>query len=426
MIDIAKITVIGGAGGNGCVSFRREKFVPRGGPDGGDGGHGGSVYVVGDASINTLLHLRYNSRWKGSRGVHGRGQNRRGANGEDVRIKAPLGTVIWKLGEGERVAIAEVWESGEELLVARGGHGGSGNARFATATQQEPLLAEKGTDGERGELLLELKLLADVGIVGKPNAGKSTLMSVCSRATPKVAAYPFTTTEPVLGVIDLGRDSEPFVMMEVPGLIQGAHEGSGLGHDFLRHAERAKLLLHLVDGSGDDPAGDMRQINRELKAFDQDLGAKPQIIVVNKVDIPDVRELGDVLQETLSASNKGGPAMGPVHLISAATGEGVNDLMLKVVETLNALPQGAPRISPMVPKTAAEPPAFTVTRRGGTYHVAAPKVERMLPLADLRDWRVMIQVWKQLRDLGVADALEEMGVRPGDTVQIGRVELEWH
>ena len=425
MIDVAKIIVIGGAGGNGCVSFRREKFVPRGGPDGGDGGHGGNVYIVGDDSINTLLHLRYNSRWRGFRGVHGRGQNRRGANGDDVNIRAPIGTVIWKLGDGERVGIGEVSEGEEELLVARGGRGGSGNARFATSTQQEPLLAEKGMEGARAELLLELKLLADVGIVGKPNAGKSTLMSVCSRATPKVAPYPFTTTEPALGVVDLGVGYEPFVMMEVPGLIEGAHEGYGLGHDFLRHAERARLLVHLVDGSADDPAGDLKQINRELKAFDDDLGSKPQIVVVNKADISDVQELGDVLQETLSAASKGGPARGPVHLVSAATGEGVDGLMLKVVETLSALPKSGLRISPVVSKVPDEPPPFTITRRGRVYHVSAPKIERMLPMADLRDWRVMIQVWKQLRDLGVADALEEMGVKPGDAVHIGRAELEW-
>ena len=381
--------------------------------------------MVGDDSINTLLHLRYNSYWKGSRGVHGKGQNRRGANGDAVKIRAPLGTVIWKLGDGERVALGEIADVDEELLVARGGRGGSGNARFSTPTQQEPLLAEKGMEGERAELLLELKLLADVGIIGKPNAGKSTLLSACSRAAPKVAPYPFTTTEPSLGVVDLGLGYEPFVMMEVPGLIEGAHEGYGLGHDFLRHAERARLLIHLVDGNGDDPVGDMKQINRELREFDEALGSKPQIVVVNKADIPDVRDLGDVLQETLGASARGGPASGPVHLISAATEEGVNGLMLKVVEALSLLPKSTPRISPAIPKAEDEPPPYTVTRRGGTYYVSAPKVERMLPMADLRDWRVMVQVWKELRDLGVADALENMGVRPGDPVHIGRVELEW-
>ena len=419
MIDLTKIYVHSGNGGNGCISFRREKFIPYGGPDGGDGGHGGNVYVLGDPSLNTLLHLKYHTTWRAPRGSHGRGQQKTGANAPDINVAVPVGTLIWKLDkEGNRELLADVSGS-EAVLVARGGAGGLGNKRFATSVNQEPVLAEKGGEGESASLLLELKLLADVGLIGKPNAGKSTLLSMCSAARPKVAAYPFTTTDPVLGVVAT-RDSS-FVMMEVPGLIEGAHMGVGLGHEFLRHVERSRLLIHIVDGLAPDPMEDWRSINHELTAFDISLAEKPQFVVLNKMDVTEVRESIPELRAQLEKCGV------PVFAVSAATGEGVEALLGKVLEKLATMPlwEGAPHEE--VPATTAprESSTFTVTREGGVFVVRAPRVERLIPLADLRDWRAMIQVWHELDRLGVVKALEESGVKIGDTVRLGSVELEW-
>jgi len=443
MIDIVKISVKAGGGGNGCISFRREKFVPKGGPDGGDGGAGGSVFIVGDPSLNTLLHLKYHSTWRGMRGVHGSGNKKRGANGEHVTIPVPIGTVVWRLaarGDPEsspRQMIADITDT-EPVLMARGGRGGAGNARFVSSVQQEPVLAEKGEEGEGATLLLELKLLADVGIIGQPNAGKSTLLSRCSAAKPKIAPYPFTTTDPVLGVVSLRNST--FVMMEVPGLIEGAHRGAGLGHEFLRHTERARLLLHLLDGLSEDPLGDWQRINHELVSFDPSLGQKPQIIVVNKLDITEVRERMPAIRSQFGSQSV------PVFFVSAATGEGVDALLGKVLEALESLPTPAPQ--PLLPSPIGrgaggegspqrregpqgrlgaprEDRAFRVVKENGVYVVYAPRVERLLPLADLKDWRAVVQIWRELERLGVAKALEEQGVQPGDTVRLANVELEW-
>ena len=307
----------------------------------------------------------------------------------------------------------------EPFLVARGGPGGGGNTRFTTPVNQEPVLAEKGEEGEVAVLLLELKLLADVGLIGKPNGGKSTLLSRCSAARPKVAPYPFTTTEPVLGVVAT-RDSS-FVMMEVPGLIEGAHTGVGLGHEFLRHVERSRLLLHIVDGMSVDPVGDWRSINHELSSFDASLCEKPQFLVINKLDLTEVRERIPTLETDLGESGL------PVFAVSAVTGEGVEALLGKVLEVLVAMPdqeqiQHEGKIPTIVPTARSR---FTVTREGGVFVVKAPRVERLIPLADLRDWRAMIQVWKELDRLGVVKALEESGVQLGDTVRLGGLELEW-
>ena len=420
MIDLVKIQVTAGNGGNGCIGFRREKFVPKGGPDGGDGGSGGNVYLLGDSSLNTLLHLRYHSTWRANRGGHGGGKKKRGANGGDVEIRVPVGTVIWRLKpDGVKEFAADVTDS-EPFLVAGGGAGGYGNTHFVSPTHQEPVLAEKGQDGDDVTLLLELKLLADVGLVGLPNAGKSTLLSTCSAAKPKIALYPFTTTDPVLGVVSSRGKS--FVMMEVPGLIEGAHMGAGLGHEFLRHAERARVLLHLVDGLSSDVLGDWRLINRELERFDPSLGKKPQVAVVNKIDIPEVREQTIALRARLKREGV------PVLFVSAATGEGVDALVGRILEMLDGLPKEelhfAQMESPTVPTRKDE--TFRVTRENGVFVVSAPRVERLVPLADLRDWRAMIQIWRELQRLGVVQALEAQGVQPGDTVRVGEVELEWY
>ena len=419
MIDITRISVKAGNGGNGCISFRREKFVPRGGPDGGDGGSGGNVFIVGDPSLNTLLHLKYHTTWRASRGVHGGSKKKRGANGEDVKIPVPIGTVVWKLTDGDGKELVVDITGTEPVLVARCGSGGAGNSRFVSAVHQEPVLAEKGENGEASTLLLELKLLADVGLIGQPNAGKSTLLSQCSAARPRIAPYPFTTTDPVLGVVAT-RDKS-FVMMEVPGLIEGAHRGAGLGHEFLRHAERARLLIHILDGLSDDPLGDWRLINRELLSFDISLGTKPQFIVVNKLDIPEVRERVPTLKAKLESQGV------PMFLLSAATGEGVDALLSKTLEVLDSLPKEDLKVSQSrLPTSSPEKDEpFKVTRENGVYVVYAPRVERLVPLANLRDWRAMVQLWRELERLGVVKALEEIGVEPTDTVRLGDVELEW-
>src|SRR5947199_9432626 len=289
-IDRVKIRVKAGDGGHGVTAFRREKFVPRGGPSGGDGGRGGDVWLEADESLNTLLHLRYNPEHTAERGRHGEGSNRSGRDGSDTVVRVPVGTQVFDAESGE--LLKDFTEDGERWLAARGGRGGFGNERCATSTNRAPRYHQEGSAGEERELQLELKLLADVGLVGFPNAGKSTFISTVSAARPKVADYPFTTLEPHLGVVDLG-DFKTFVVADIPGLIEGAHEGAGLGDRFLRHIERTKLLLHLVDvssASGRDSVADYESINRELKLYDPRLAERPQIVVATKIDALDDAE----------------------------------------------------------------------------------------------------------------------------------------
>ena len=364
--------------------------MPRGGPDGGDGGKGGDVLVGGEASLNTLLHLKYRSRWKARRGIHGSGKKRSGANGQDVTIRVPIGTVVWKItASGDKERLADI-TGPEEVVVAWGGTGGLGNARFVTSTHQEPVLAQQGEDGQEASLLLELKLLADVGLIGPPNAGKSTMLAQCSAANPRIAPYPFTTTEPVLGVVVKGYKS--FVMMEIPGLIEGAHRGVGLGHEFLRHAERSRLFLHLIDGLSDDPVAGWHSINAELRNFSLSLSEKPQLIVVNKMDVPEVEQRMGPLKAQIESLGV------PVFWISAATGEGVEGVLDKILEVLDRMPADLKpepiRQSRPASLRRIEPVSVTLER--GVYVVRAPWAERFLPLADLKDGRAMIQLWRQL------------------------------
>ena len=328
MIDRVEVYVKGGDGGNGVVSFRREKFVPFGGPDGGKGGDGGSVYLVGDASIATLRGFRYRKHYRAGKGAHGRGQDKVGRRGENLQVKVPLGTLVRRKQEdGSRILLGDVVENGQRLLAARGGRGGFGNAHFSSSTNQAPRIAEKGERGEETWLLLDLKLIADVGIVGYPNAGKSTLLRTVSKARPKVADYPFTTLEPVLGVVELGYRS--FVLADIPGIIEGAHRGLGLGFDFLRHIERTKVLIHLVDGSSETPLSDLRNLEGELVAYATALKEKPRIIAVNKVDLPEV-------QDRLPRLKREFRELGvPPYFVSAATGEGVGELMKKTLELVS-------------------------------------------------------------------------------------------
>lgn len=330
-IDRAKIKVKAGDGGNGVTAFRREKFVPRGGPSGGDGGVGGSVWLEASEGLNTLLHLRYNPEHKGERGRHGEGSNRHGKDGEDTTVQVPVGTQVFDAESGD--LLFDFTEAGQRFLAAKGGKGGWGNQHFATPTRRAPKFHYTGRPGEEKELQLELKLIADVGLVGFPNAGKSTLISVISAAKPKIADYPFTTLEPNLGVVDLG-DFKTFVVADIPGLIEGASEGAGLGDRFLRHVERTKLILHLVDVSsisGRNPVEDYEIINRELANYNADLAMRPQIVVATKLDALDEPERLEDLREAAKKDEK------DFLEISAVTNQGTKELVNLVARKLEEI-----------------------------------------------------------------------------------------
>jgi GTP-binding protein len=328
-VDNIEIMAGGGTGGTGVVSFRHEKFVPLGGPDGGDGGNGGNVYIVADRSITTLNYFRRKRRFKAVSGKSGGKQKKHGAKGDDLVIKVPLGTMIFTKEEGQEVLLADLSQQGQKVLVAKGGSGGLGNVHFATSTNQAPKIATKGKPGEEHRIVLDLKLIADVGIIGYPNVGKSTLLAAVSKAKPKIADYPFTTLEPALGVVEVGMKT--FVLAEVPGLVDGAHLGRGLGHEFLRHAERTKVLLHVLDGRPQSIIDDMSNLNRELALYKPEMAKKPQVVVVNKIDLPEVQarlpEIGQIF-DTLGIK---------AFFISAVTKQGLSGLMSEVVSVLEEI-----------------------------------------------------------------------------------------
>lgn len=335
-IDEARIRVTGGRGGNGCMAFRREKFVPRGGPSGGDGGDGGSVFLESTVHLNTLLKFRYNREFTAERGRHGEGSNCHGRNGEDLIIQVPVGTIVYNEAGGERLWDFTAPE--QQHLVARGGRGGRGNARFATSVNQAPRRADPGEDGAEATLRLELKLLADAGLVGFPNVGKSTLLSRLSAARPRIADYPFTTLEPHLGVVAVDHERS-FVLADIPGLIEGAHQGRGLGDRFLRHVERTRLLIHLIDGAAAerDPVDDYHVILRELQSFSPALAAKPMLLVASRIDAADDSRRLEMLRRFCRENGL------PLHEISAVTGEGVEHLRRAAWHALNAAP---PEVAP--------------------------------------------------------------------------------
>jgi GTP-binding protein len=338
-VDQVDIHVSAGDGGKGCLSFRREKYVPRGGPDGGDGGHGGSVYIAATPRKNTLVDFRFHPEFEARRGQHGQGSNRTGHDGDDLEIEVPIGTLVYeKTPDGDLRLVADLAEEGQRVLVAQGGRGGLGNAQFATATNRAPRKTQPGEAGEEKWLRLELKLLADAGLVGFPNAGKSTLIARISAAKPKIADYPFTTLTPNLGVVSMS-DDRSFVVADVPGLIEGAHSGQGLGHQFLRHIERTKVLIHLVDvsgASGRDPVQDFETINEELRLFDPALVAKPQIVAANKIDALDDPERLAALERHVRKSKL------PFYRISGVTGEGVPALLEAVWRQIASVREPAP------------------------------------------------------------------------------------
>ncbi len=325
--DRAEIIVRGGDGGNGAVSFRREKFVPFGGPDGGDGGDGGNVVIVADPSVESLRMFQRKRVYRAGKGGDGKGKKRHGKRGKDLVLKVPVGTIVWDGRRDNGAFIADCEQPGQPVVVARGGRGGLGNTHFASSTNQAPRVAQKGEAGEELSLILEMRLIADVGIIGFPNVGKSTLLAAVSAARPKIASYPFTTLEPVLGMVQVGGKS--FVIAEIPGLIDGAHLGRGLGHDFLRHAMRTKMLIHLIDGASASPVEDMRRVNAELGLFDPSLAQKPQLVAVNKIDLPQVQARLAELKAAFSGLGI------PVLFLSAVSGEGVSQLMAETAELLS-------------------------------------------------------------------------------------------
>ncbi len=332
MFDRVEIEVKAGDGGNGVVSFRHEKFVPFGGPDGGDGGDGGNVVIMADEAVTSLRVFRQKRHYKAARGGDGSGKKKHGKKGEDRLLTVPVGTVVsYKSQIGGDSLIADLDQPGQQSVVARGGRGGKGNAHFATSTNQAPQIAQNGEKGEENAIILELKLIADVGLIGYPNVGKSTLLAAVSAAKPKIASYPFTTREPVLGMVEVGQRS--FVLAEIPGLIDGAHLGKGLGHDFLRHIERTRVLIHLIDGSSASPAEDMARVNTELSLFDSALGQKPQLVAVNKIDLPQVRARLAELEDSFAAIGI------KAFFVSAASGEGIHELMAEAEKMLQSAPK---------------------------------------------------------------------------------------
>ncbi len=421
MYDRVEINVRAGKGGDGAVSFRREKFVPYGGPDGGDGGNGGNVVIQADSGITDLKMFRPHKVYKAENGENGRGQRKHGKQGKNLILLVPAGTIAIGIGgTADEMLVADCESHGVEAVVARGGRGGPGNVHFATSTNQTPRIARKGEEGEERTLVLEMRLIADAGIIGFPNAGKSTLLSKITAAVPKIASYPFTTLEPIPGVVRQGQ--REFVIAEIPGLIEGAHLGKGLGHDFLRHIVRTRVLVHLIDGSSAAPVEDMLRVNNELSLYDPDLARKPQIVAVNKIDIPGMEELlPDIREEFRNAGID-------VLFISAETGKGIQaltDEILKLLETVGkSVPTGL-----KLPATVFRPQPVktdvTVTREGDVYVLHAPALERYITGDDVSGYEIRRQLQKPMERYGVIDLLEKAGIESGDTVRCGDYEWEW-
>lgn len=415
--DRAKIYIRSGNGGDGMIGFRREKHVPLGGPDGGDGGNGGDVILVVNANQNSLIRFHRGNHFRAGDAGHGSTKNRTGANGETLRLEVPPGTIIRNAETGEQ--LADLTEPDQEITMLKGGKGGRGNARFTSSVNQAPRIAERGEPGEEMWLELELKLIADVGIVGVPNAGKSTLLSVVSAATPKIANYPFTTLQPSLGVVTLD-DYETMTLADIPGLIEGAADGVGLGHDFLRHVERTRVLIHLIDGAASDPLEDWAMINQELALYDLALETRPQLVVLNKMDLPDAVAWEPIIAEEIKKAGY------PFCAISAATGQGVREMLYRVKQMLDDAPE--PEIAfedTIVIRPDVDDEAFVVEREGFGWRVSGKRIERIAAMTYFEFDATLVRFQKILEGMGITQALTEAGVKPGDMVYIGDEELEW-
>jgi GTP-binding protein len=428
LIDRARIWVKAGDGGNGSASFRREKYVPRGGPDGGDGGRGGTVYLRSRPNLTSLLPFQFTTRFKAENGGPGRSQQRHGKNGKDRVVDVPVGTVVWDDESGE--ILADLTEEDERTAVARGGRGGLGNVHFKTSTRQAPRLAELGEPGEERWLRLELRLIADVGLVGLPNAGKSTLLAASSAARPKIADYPFTTLEPILGVVQVGGiDGQTFVMADIPGLIGGAAQGVGLGLEFLRHVGRTKVLVHVLDASGGlegrDPIQGFETVNAELHAYEEDLLVKPTLVALNKADIPEAQRNLELLAAELQDRGYS------VFPISAVTGEGVQELLHAVAAVLREVQQHEAEIEK--PQERRRYTLENVDERAwnadrlSRHHFAVTGIgiERFTRMTDFSRDEAVERFQRLLESSGISSELERLGVEAGDVVHIADVELVW-
>jgi GTP-binding protein len=417
-IDQITILVASGKGGDGAVHFRREKYVPRGGPDGGDGGRGGDVILVVSRHLNTLYPFQHRRIFRADNGRPGGGNNKTGRSAEDLLIEVPPGTIIYDDDTGE--VVGDLVEEGQQLVVCRGGRGGRGNSRFASARNQAPRIGERGEPGEERNLRLELKLIADIGIVGVPNAGKSTFLASVTNAEPKIASYPFTTLQPNLGVANLDEDTS-LVLADIPGLIEGAHQGVGLGHDFLRHIQRTRVLIHLLDGLSEDPLADYAQINSELALFDEDLGKKPQVVALNKADLPFVRELWPEYEQQFKDHGIKQPM-----LISAASGENVRKLLYRAAQLLAETPEPAPVAEMPVYRHETDPNEFTISREDdGGYRVSGKSIERAAAMTYWEYDQSVRRFQRILEALGIDQALRDAGVTPGDSIYIADFALEW-
>ncbi len=416
-IDHAKIYVKGGDGGNGVVAFRREKYVPLGGPSGGDGGRGGNVIFVADEGLSTLMDFKYKKHFKAKRGSHGQGKNMHGAGGEDLIIKVPVGTII--RDDDTNQVMADLIEPQQQLIVAHGGREGKGNTRFATSANKAPSVAENGEPGEERWIRLELKLLADVGLVGFPNAGKSTLISRMSAARPKIADYPFTTLVPNLGVV-VTKNKDAFVVADIPGLIEGAHEGAGLGHEFLRHIERNRVLLYVLDTAeteGRDCWQDYETLREELQKYRPELLKRPSIIVANKMDLP---ESADNLEKLRQAPDI------EVHPISAATGQGIQELIEKTWQLLAEIPREEFIAGDeVVMHRFEDEQPFTIEIVDGVYEVSGKRIEKLVAMTkfDLEEGLQRFQ--RTIEMMGLEDELKRMGIKEGDTVRIKDLEFDY-
>ena len=425
-IDTATISVCSGKGGDGAIHFRREKFVPRGGPDGGDGGRGGDIILETLPTLNTLAHFRYKHSFVAQDGKNGGTNNKTGKAGEDLIINVPAGTIIFN--ELNDDVLGDLVENGQKLVLVKGGRGGRGNARFASSKRQVPRVGERGEPGIELNLRLELKLIADIGIVGVPNAGKSTLLSVVTNAKPKIGAYPFTTIEPNLGVARIDAETE-LVLADIPGLIEGAHQGVGLGHEFLRHIQRTKVIIHLLDGTSANPLLDFFQINSELALFDPDLGKKPQVVAYNKIDIPEADARWPKFQEEFLAimdipgrELTGGNDLFPISALSRIN---LKELLYSVSQVLEKIPELVDVIEKPLYKFDTDPQDFEINPEDGGWRISGEAIERAAVMTYWEHFESIRRFQRILETLGIDEALRDSGVKVGDTIYIGEHELEW-